>query len=231
MLAHHPSTAQFISKSIAVRFVSDDPPKSLVDRMAATFQSSDGDIREVLRTMFHSPEFWSPKAYGTKLKTPLEFVVSTIRATGANVVAPDALVQNLAEMGMQPYGMAVPTGYSMKAETWDNEGALWARINFSTALTQGKLPGIQFDPATVLAVAVLRNPDQPRTKAILAERHTGLDVALALTEDTLLPDELLPKDEAVIRKEMQEAERNMAALDVLRLVAEFILASPEFQHR
>ncbi|HXQ25233.1 MAG TPA: DUF1800 domain-containing protein [Candidatus Acidoferrales bacterium] len=233
-LAHHPSTARFVSMSIAIRFVSDDPPKSLVDRMAATFQSSDGDIREVLRTMFRSPEFWSPKAYGAKLKTPLEFVVSTVRATGANVVAPDALVQSLVTMGMQPYGMAVPTGYSMKSETWDNEGALLARINFSTALTQGKLPGVQFDPATLVAVGLLRSGDQPRTKAILSEKHTGLDLALAITEDTILPGELLPKDEAVIRKETQdpEAERSMAApLDGLRLVAGFILASPEFQHR
>jgi uncharacterized protein (DUF1800 family) len=203
--------------------------------MAATFQSSDGDIREVMRAMLRSPEFWSPKAYGTKLKTPLEFVVSTVRATGANVVAPDALVQSLVAMGMQPYGMAVPTGYSMKAETWDNEGALLARINFSTAFAQGKLPGIQFDPATLLTVGILRNRDEPRTKAILAEKHTGLDVALALIEDTILPGELLPKDEAVVRKQTQDpgAERSLAAspLDGLRLVAGFILASPEFQHR
>jgi uncharacterized protein (DUF1800 family) len=235
MLAHHPATARFISRSIATRFVSDDPPKSLVDRMAATFQSSDGDIREVMRTMLRSPEFWSPKVYGTKLKTPLEFVVSTIRATGANVKEPDALVQNLSAMGMQPYGMAVPTGYSMKSETWDNEGALLARINFSTAFTQGKLPGVQFDPATLLTIGILRNLDQPRTKTMLADKHTGLDVALALTEDTILPSELLPKDEAVIRKETQdpEAERSMEAspLDGLRLVVGFILASPEFQHR
>jgi uncharacterized protein (DUF1800 family) len=235
MLAHHPATARFISTCIATRFVSDIPPKSLVDRMAATFQSSDGDIREVMRAMLRSPEFWSPKAYGTKLKTPLEFVVSTVRATGANVVAPDALVQSLVAMGMQPYGMAVPTGYSMKAETWDNEGALLARINFSTAFAQGKLPGIQFDPATLLTVGILRNRDEPRTKAILAEKHTGLDVALALIEDTILPGELLPKDEAVVRKQTQDpgAERSLAAspLDGLRLVAGFILASPEFQHR
>ena len=218
-----------------MRFVSDNPPKSLVDRMAATFQSSDGDIREVMREMLRSPEFWSPKVYGTKLKTPLEFVVSTVRATGADVVAPDALVQNLAAMGMQPYGMAVPTGYSMEARTWDNEGALLARINFSTALTQGKLAGIKFDPATLITIGILRNLDEPRTKAMLAEKHTGLDVALALTEDTILPGELLPKDEAVIRKETQdpEAERSMATspLDGLRLVTGFILASPEFQHR
>src|SRR5580704_869636 len=118
MLAHHPSTAHFISKSIATRFVSDDPPEGLVSRMAATFLSTDGDIREVMRTMLKSPEFWSPKVYRAKFKTPLEFVVSALRASGANVTAPDALVQNLNAMGMRPYGMEVPSGYSLKAETW-----------------------------------------------------------------------------------------------------------------
>src|ERR1019366_7760599 len=89
MLAHSPATAHFISMRIATRFVADDPPKALVDRMAATFLSSDGDIREVMREMLRSPEFWSPKVYGVKFKTPLELVVSTVRATGADVAMPD----------------------------------------------------------------------------------------------------------------------------------------------
>jgi uncharacterized protein (DUF1800 family) len=202
--------------------------------MAEKFLSSDGDIREVLRTMLHSPEFWSPKAYRAKMKTPLELVVSTLRATGTNVVSPDALLQNLTLMGMPPYGMAVPTGYSTNSDTWDNEGALLARINFSTALTQGNLPGVQFDPGAIVTLGILTSLDQPRTKAILAEKHTGLDFAIALTEDTVLPGELLPKDEAVIRKETQDpdAERNTSALaNRLRLIVAFILASPEFQHR
>jgi uncharacterized protein (DUF1800 family) len=234
MLAHRPATARFISKAIAARFVADDPPETLVARMAATFQASDGDIREVMRTMLHSPEFWEPKVYAAKFKTPLEFVVSAVRATGANVTAPDALVQNLAQMGMQPYGMSVPTGYSTRAEAWDNEGALLARINFATALTQGKLGGIQFDPATLLAVGILRDLDEPRLKAALGEKHSGLDLAFALMEDAMLPGGLLPQDEAVVRKETQdpEAGRKMASpVDQLRLVAGFILASPEFQHR
>jgi uncharacterized protein (DUF1800 family) len=234
MLAHTPATAHFISKCIAERFVSDDPPESLVTRMASTFQSTDGDIREVMRTMLRSAEFWSPSVYGAKLKTPLEFVISAMRATGAEVEAPDALVQNLTAMGMQPYGMAVPTGYSMKAETWDNEGALLGRINFSTALTQGKLPGVKFEPATLLTIGILRDLDEPHTKAVLAEKHTGMDFGIALTEDTLLPGGLLPKDEVIIRKETQDpaAERSAAAspIDSLRLVSGFILASPEFQH-
>jgi hypothetical protein len=234
MLAHHPSTAHFISLSIATKFVSDDPPKALVDRMAAKFLSSDGDIREVLRTMLHSPEFWSPGVYRAKMKTPLELVVSAMRASGTNVASPDALLQNLTAMGMPPYGMAVPTGYSMKSDAWDNEGALLARINFSTALTQGNLPGVPFDPGGVLTLGVLTSLDQPRTRSVLAEKPSGLDFAIALTEDTIVPSELLPKEESIIRKETEDPQevRNAPALsNRLRLVVAFLLASPEFQHR
>jgi uncharacterized protein (DUF1800 family) len=234
MLAHHPATAHFISLSLATKFVSDDPPKALVDRMAAKFLSSDGDIREVLRTMLHSPEFWSSSVYRAKMKTPLELVVSTMRASGTNVTSPEALLQNLTAMGMPPYGMAVPTGYSMKSDAWDNEGALLARINFSTALTQGNLPGVQFDPGGVLTLGVLSSLDQPRARSVLAEKPSGLDFAIALTEDTIVPSELLPKEESIIRKETEDPEevRNAPALsNRLRLVIAFLLASPEFQHR
>jgi hypothetical protein len=111
---------------------------------------------------------------------------------------------------------------------------LLERINFSTALTQGKLPGIQFDPGDLIALGILRSSDLPRTKAILAEKHTGLDFAIALTEDAILQREFTVKDEAIIRKQMREPEvrRRMEAspVDGLRLVAGFVLASPEFQH-
>ncbi len=234
VLAHHPSTAHFISKSIAQRFVSDDPPESLVARMAAKFQSSDGDIREVLRAMIHSPEFWAPGAYRAKFKTPLEFVVSAVRASGANVAAPDALVQNLTAMGMQPYGMAPPTGYSTKTATWENTGALLARINFSTVLTQGKLPGVQFDPADLLVLGILSSSDLSGTKAALADGRSGLDFAIALTEDSVLDGDLSTSDAAIIRKQMEAPEvrkqTEASPVDALRFAAGFALASPEFQH-
>src|ERR1700728_3129097 len=235
MLAHHPSTAKFISRSIAVRFVSDDPPQALVDQMAAKFLSTDGDIREVLRTMIRSPEFWSPKAYGNKMKTPLDLVVSAVRASGANVVSPDSLVDNLSGMGMQPYRMAVPTGYSMKSVQCDNEGGLLARMNFSTTLTQGNLPGVQFDPSTLITLGVLTSLNEPHAKAVLAEKPAGMDFAIALAEDAMLPAGLLPKHEAVIRKQAEDPQPASAATSSmtnrLRFVTGFILASPEFQHR
>ena len=138
-LAHNPSTAKFISTKLAMRFVSDNPPSTLVDRMAQTFLKKNGDIREVLRTMLESPEFWAPEAYRAKVKTPLEFVASAVRATGAEVTDATPLARQLQTMGMPLYGMQPPTGYSMKADTWVNSSALLGRMNFSLALASGKV--------------------------------------------------------------------------------------------
>ena len=135
MLATSPQTAHFISLKLAQRFVSDDPPPALVDRMANTFEKKKGDIREVLTTLFHSPEFWADGTYRAKVKTPLEFVASAVRATGAEVDDAMPLVRQIANMGMPLYGAQPPTGYSMKAETWVSSSAaaepheLRARIN------------------------------------------------------------------------------------------------------
>ena len=134
-----------------MRFVSDDPPPALVDRMTKTFLKKDGDIREVLRTMFQSPEFWSPTAYRAKVKTPLEFVVSAVRASGAEVDDARALVGTLNNMGMMPYGMMPPTGYSMKAEHWVNSSALLGRMNFALGLAAGKIRGVKIDAVGSLA--------------------------------------------------------------------------------
>jgi hypothetical protein len=129
--------------------------------------------------------------------------------------------------------MAVPTGYPMKTETLANESALLARINFSTTLTQGDLPGVQFDPGDLVTVGILKSSDLNRTKAVLAHNYTGLDFAIALAEDAILQGELSAKDKVIIEKQMQDpdVQRQMATspVDGFRLVAGFTLASPEFQ--
>src|SRR5206468_9925134 len=124
MLATSPATAKFISSKLAVRFVSDAPPPALVDRMAKAFLASNGDIKTVLRTMFDSPEFWSPEVYRAKIKTPEEFVVSAVRASGADVKNAIPLVQSLEKLGMPLYGMQTPNGYNWMAETWVNTSDL-----------------------------------------------------------------------------------------------------------
>src|SRR5580658_4740423 len=153
LLAHNPQTAHFISQKLAMRFVSDDPPPALVDRMTKTFLQKDGDLREVLRSMFKSPEFWSSDVYRAKVKTPLEFVVSAVRASGAAVDDARALVGTLNNMGMMPYGMMPPTGYSMKADVWVNSSALLARMNFALGLAAGKIRGVKVDALSLAAPA------------------------------------------------------------------------------
>ena len=131
ILATSPATAKFISTKLAVRFVSDTPSPKLVDRMAKAFVMSGGDIKTVLRTMFDSPEFWSSEVYRAKMKTPEEFVVSAVRASGADVKNAIPLTQSLDRLGMPLYGMQTPNGYSWMAEPWVNAGDLVSRMNFA----------------------------------------------------------------------------------------------------
>ena len=145
LLATSPATANFISMKLAVRFVSDTPPSALVDRMAKAFVKSDGDIKTVLRTMFDSPEFWSPEVYRAKVKTPEEFVVSAVRASGAEVTNAGGLVQSLNRLGMPFYGMQTPNGYSWTAEPWVNTGDLVNRMNFALNLSSNRIPGVITD--------------------------------------------------------------------------------------
>ena len=145
MLATSPATAKFISNKLAVRFVSDTPPPALVDRMAKAFLASDGDIKTVLRTMYDSPEFWVPEIYRAKVKTPLEFVVSAVRVSGAAVTNAQPLVGALDKLGMPLYGMQTPNGYSWVAEPWVSTGALVNRMNFALGLSSNRLQGVRTD--------------------------------------------------------------------------------------
>jgi uncharacterized protein (DUF1800 family) len=141
MLATSPNTAQFVSQKLAVRFISDNPPKSLVDAMAATFLKTHGDIKSVMTTMFHSPEFWSPKVYRAKVKTPIEFMVSALRASDASIQSPVLLIQAMERLGMPVYGMQTPNGYSWKSEDWVSSGALVNRMNFALVLSGDHVRG------------------------------------------------------------------------------------------
>jgi uncharacterized protein (DUF1800 family) len=142
MLATRPATARFISRKLAIRFVGDDPPQALVDRMAKTYLSSSGDISAVLKTLFHSAEFWAPDAYRAKIKTPIEFVASAARASNASIDNMQPLVNALRDMGMPLYGAVPPTGYKWDASDWVSTGALVNRMNFALALAANKLHGV-----------------------------------------------------------------------------------------
>jgi uncharacterized protein (DUF1800 family) len=145
ILAHHLSTARFISKKLAQRFVADDPPQALVDRMAATFTRTDGDLRAVLQTMFSSVEFMSAGAYQAKMKSPLEMIVGAIRAMNADITDTFFVAQRIADLGEPLYGKLEPTGYSNTSEAWTNTASVVGRINFANALASGKVQGVKVD--------------------------------------------------------------------------------------
>jgi uncharacterized protein (DUF1800 family) len=222
ILAHHPSTAKFVCAKLAMRFVSDDPPQPLVDRMAQTFLKKDGNIREVLKTMLDSPEFWAPDAYRAKLKTPLEFVVSALRASAAEVTDALPISRHLQNMGMPLYGMQPPTGYSMKAEAWVNSSALLGRMNFALALTSGKVKGVQLDSQHVSG----RN-DVP----------TDPQQTLAVLENDLLAGDVSKQTHDVINARLQDSKISRRKLDDavrppnIGLIAGLLLGSPEFQRK
>jgi uncharacterized protein (DUF1800 family) len=218
ILAHHPSTAKFVCSKLAMRFVSDDPPQSLVDRMAQTFLKKDGSIREVLKTMLDSREFWAPDAYRAKVKTPLEFVVSALRASGAEVTDALPIARQLQNMGMPLYGMQPPTGYSMKSDAWVNSSALLGRMNFALALTSGKLKGVQ-----VGSEQLPGQKDSPQT--------------LAGLENSLLAGDVSPQTHEVIGARLEDSKISRRKLDDpartpnMGMIAGLLLGSPEFQRR
>jgi uncharacterized protein (DUF1800 family) len=143
ILATSPATAHFISQELAVRFVSDNPSTALVNRMAKTFLSSDGDMGKVLRTMIHSPEFWSAPDHENKIKTPLDYVVSAARVTNADVTQPYRLVAELKVMGMPLSGTEEPNGYAMTNDTWASTSELINRMNFALALASNRIAGVE----------------------------------------------------------------------------------------
>ncbi|HEY3119300.1 MAG TPA: DUF1800 domain-containing protein [Vicinamibacteria bacterium] len=201
LLATHPSTAHFISYKLARHFVADEPPKTLVDRAAETFRRTDGDIRAVVRTIVTSPEFDAQANRAVKVKTPLEFAVSAVRAAGAEVDDPRALLQRVADMGMPLYLQQPPTGYKDTAEAWVSTSGLLARLNLALDLAAGRLAGVRVD------LARLAPAGQP-----LAESLGARLVPSGLTDST--------------RRTLQSE----SAADPAR-VAGLILGSPEFQRR
>ena len=204
ILTHHPSTARFISRKLAQRFVADDPPPALIDHMAKTFHDKDGDLREVMKSMFDSKAFWSLGAWRSKMKSPLEMIASAIRTTGADVQSASALANQLQQLGEPLYLKVEPTGYSSANAEWTNSAALLARMNFALALAHNKVPGLKVDTTRfeklgapdAIARAVLSTEPTPETRAAISKQ--------AATNDN-----------------SKEAEK----------IAGLVIGSPEFQRR
>jgi uncharacterized protein (DUF1800 family) len=208
ILVHQPSTARFISTKLVRRFVSDEPPQALVDRVASVYAKTDGDIPEMLRTIFTSPEFESPDAYRQKTKSPLELVASALRALDAETDGSPRLAQNIARMGQPLYQYQPPTGFPDRASQWISSGSLIERLNFGVALAANNIPGTtvelsRFAPGTTSAEAAV-----DRAVEILLAGNVSSQTR------SILEDQVRSSDEPALTKAFA-----------------LVLGSPEFQKR
>ncbi|WP_448104889.1 DUF1800 domain-containing protein [Pedobacter panaciterrae] len=250
MLAHHPSTAKFISKKIATRFVSDQPSPRLIDRMAKTFIKTDGDIKQVMIIMVSSPEFWKVDALREKTKSPFELAISAVRSLDAQITQPYQLFSWINKMGQKMYYYQAPTGFPDRGQYWINTGALLNRMNFGLALASQRIPGIKVD------LAALNNNHEPESaeaalttysKIIMPERN--LDATIKRLKPMLKDPDLNKKVEIAAEKNTPVASnidntevmggvkkgRITKKEDVknseLAQVVGVILGSPEFQRK
>ncbi|HKF56159.1 MAG TPA: DUF1800 family protein, partial [Blastocatellia bacterium] len=156
--SRHPSTARFISKELCQRFVADDPPAKLVERVAQVFLKTDGEIKEVLRAIFSSPEFNSPASFRAKVKSPVELAASAIRAVDGDTDGGPPIQDWLRRMGEPLYGEQFPTGYGEKSERWVNTGVFLNRLNFLVAIANNQIRGTSYDQSRLAALADTSEP-------------------------------------------------------------------------
>ena len=218
ILAHQPATAHHIAFQLCQRLVADDPPNALVDRVARTFLTTDGDLRQTVKAVIDSPEFWAPASYRSKVKSPFEYVISAVRAVDAQIDNPLPIARALQQIGEPLYGAQPPTGYSDKADVWVNTGALMNRLNFALSLASNKLPGVHDDIAGLV----------PAEDAVEAQRSVD---ALAVA---LVGGELTAETRGTIASRISNQGATVAnPWDNTQLptVAGLILGSPEFQRQ
>jgi uncharacterized protein (DUF1800 family) len=237
-LATRPATAQFLSRKLAIRFVSDDPPQALVDRMAETYLSTGGDISAVLRAMVHAPEFWSTGAYRAKVKTPLEYVVSAVRASNANIQNLRPIANELRTLGMPLYGCVPPTGYNWQASTWVGAGAMVDRLNFALGLAANRLQGIAttWEPADDDSPASVLTAQIPSPESEESRLESSL-VAGGISESTRAAvlqqfQQQAAQMQPISAQSSQSLHAQAASLEREdQLLAGLLLGSPEFQRR
>ncbi|HET7854362.1 MAG TPA: DUF1800 domain-containing protein [Candidatus Methylomirabilis sp.] len=259
MLARHPATARRIATKLAVRFVSDRPAASLVDRLTQQFQETAGDVRALVRTIANSPEFWQEAARRSKIKSPYELVTSALRALQADVEQPRPVIEWIARMGQPLYAYQAPTGYPDRAEAWVNTGSLLNRMNFGLHLAAGRIPGIVFDlptlnrgrePESVDAAletyAALVLPERDLTETLRLLTPVARDLTFGQKVDTAArrETEVSPKAPSIVQDQSTgvaaDDERPSAPVPEgstvtmptpLAQVVGVILGAPEFQRR
>ncbi len=252
ILAHHPSTAKFVATKLLRHLVSDNPSPALVERVAAAFTKSDGDIRQTLRAIFFSPEFNSPAAYRAKVKRPFELAISSIRTLGGETNGGPQLHQWIARMGEPLYGFQTPNGYSDTAESWVNTGGLLERLNFGLTLASNRIPGTRVDLNHFLGSGgeaqslnktqimdrflnlIVDGDISPKTKEALLKQlneQTAL-VVPAITAETPRGNESRAgemTDAPPRRQQLARVDANIS--DPVTKIVGLILGSPEFQRQ
>jgi uncharacterized protein (DUF1800 family) len=221
MLASDPRTAKFISTELARHFVSDNPPPALIDRMTKDYEATGGDIGSVLKTMIYSPEFWSKLAYRSKVKTPFELVASTARALNSDIAVSLPLAQWVGRMGEPLFLCQPPTGYSDKAETWVNTGALLNRLNFALTFASGHMAGATVELTSLFGENASKDPE----------------LALVRSLDLFLGGQVDPQTRQTLEGRLDDPQILQARLDdpVKQvnegLLSGLVLGTPEFQRR
>jgi uncharacterized protein (DUF1800 family) len=260
MLAHHPSTAKFIIRKIAIHFVSDNPPQSLLDKMAKSFTDHDGDIREVLITMVSSREFWNEQSLREKTKSPFELAISAVRSMNADIKQPRQIYNWVATMGERIYYYLAPTGFPDKGTYWINTGSLLSRMNFGLALASQRIPGVSFN---LKALNGNHEPESPEdalntySKLFMPERDldqtikrltpliTQTDLATTINNaaTAVKPVDIKSNQDMMMTGEIKVvnnnsslygktyAIRNVGNNSMLNQVVGIIIGSPEYQRR
>lgn len=232
ILSTHPSTAKLIATKLARKFVVDQPTPKLIDRVAAAFTKSSGDIRETLRAIFTSPEFNSSEAYRAKIKTPFELVISAIRALNGETNASPQLLQTVSRMGELLYGYQAPTGYPDMAEYWVSTGALLERLNFGLALAANKINGTSID--------LVRFTNDARSDTAHSDNESKmLDRFISI----ILHNDVSAKTREALHSQLRQQQSAQLPASEARLrtreasdmatarMAGLILGSPEFQRQ
>lgn len=241
ILVSHPSTAKFIAKKLAVKFVNDNPSEAFVNRIAKAFQKSNGDIKTTLRALFYDEEFFASQNYRAKIKTPFELVISSLRALDTQTNGSVALIALLNRMGEPLYGYQAPTGYPDTAADWVNTGALLERMNFAVALASNRIPQTsvnlkQFEAGSrrqILDKAIsriLNGEIDPKTRATLIQQMEA-----PLPQSTL--SDSMADSEIIIAQDIRRARNRRNRLrppsgnpEVFKVVG-LLLGSPDFQRQ
>ena len=242
LLAASPKTAHFISHLLAQKFLADEPPASVENRMSATYLATDGDIKAVLKTLITSPEFNSHRYFRNQVKMPDEFVASAFRATLTDPINPGAMVGLLSNaFGQPPYRKLEPTGYYITADHWMNTQSLIARLKFADQFTHNQFANQKFDASRVLALSLMNDSSEdaalePSARSVRVSDEPassslqGPDTALKVLESTLIDGEISAATARYIHGQLTQQPASNPT-DTLNLLTALLLGSPEFQLR